>query len=411
MSLISPFKGLRPPKELAHHVAAPPYDVVNAREAGEFAAGNAGCFFHITRPEIDLDPDTDIHSAEVYAQGRRNLQSFLEKGYLKRDDSPCFYIYQLAMEGKTQTGVVAGVSAEEYGNGLIKRHELTRPDKVRDRTENTLQLGINAGPVFLTFRNTIRFQDAITPMVSRDPIYDFESSSGVNHRFWVVDNPQDIDMLRQTFVPVPALYIADGHHRAETGFNTCRTRMETNENHTGQEPYNTFLAVLFPHDELRILEYNRLILDAGDLSTDDILERMRSVFSVEVSDATKPAKRHTFKMFLGDTWYLLALPAESVDEADPVRSLDSFILQDRVIGPVFGINDPRTDSRIDFVGGIRGMAELEKRCCEDAQLAFAMYPMSIEELLAIADSGELVPPKSTWFEPKLCSGLIVKEIE
>lgn len=411
MSLISPFKGLRPPADLARQVAVPPYDVVNTREAGEFAAGNPCCFFHITRPEIDLDCNTDIHSSEVYTQGRRNLKSFLEKGYLKRDDLECFYIYQLEMDGKTQTGVVAGVSAEEYAKGLIKRHELTRPDKVRDRTENTLQLGINAGPVFLTFRNTIPYREVIAPFIAQPPVYNFESRNGVHHRFWIVDKAQNIDRLRQTFASVPALYIADGHHRAETGSNVCRTRREANPCHTGDEPYNTFLAVIFPHDELRILEYNRLILDTGDQEGDDILERMQEIFSVKISDDSPPVQRHMFKMFSDGTWYELDLPKKSVDESDPVKSLDSYILQERVIGPVFGIDDPRTDKRIDFVGGIRGMAELEKRCKADARLAFALHPMSIEELLAIADSGKLVPPKSTWFEPKLCSGLVVKEIE
>jgi uncharacterized protein (DUF1015 family) len=410
MAAIKPFRGIRPPSDLAARVAAPPYDVLSVEEAREMAAGNPLSFLHVSRPEIDLDPGVDVYSDKVYRKGAENLQKFLREGVLKHDAGERLYIYRLEMEGHGQTGVVAGVSVQEYDRGLIRKHELTRPDKEEDRAKHTLAVGANAGPVLLAYRAREEIGRLAAELTGGEPEADFTASDGVRHKLWVVRRPQDIEVLVKAFEKVPSLYIADGHHRASAGSIVAGIKRKGNPNHRGDEPYNTFLAVAFPHTELRIMDYNRVVKDLGGRSMDQFLGRVKGKFDVSVSDGAGPAQRRTFKMFLGGRWYMLRAKAGTFGEDDPVGGLDVSILQANLLGPVLGIKDPRKDRRIDFVGGARGTAELERRCSKDWAVAFALYPMSIEELMRIADKGMVAPPKSTWFEPKLRSGLVVKPL-
>jgi uncharacterized protein (DUF1015 family) len=411
MSQITPFEGYRPTKEAVSQVAAPPYDVLSVEEARALADPNPRSFLHVTRPEVDLDPSADPHSDEVYSKGAENLKKFLDQGLLRRDARPCLYLYRLEMEGRAQTGVVAGVSVDEYDRGLIRKHELTRPDKEEDRTRHMLALGVQPGPVFLTYITTREIDELSGVAAASEPEYDFTAPDGVRHTFWVVDDADRVAGLTEAFGRVPRLYIADGHHRASVASIVAGRRRRENRDHRGNEAYNHFLAVLFPHDQVRIMAYNRVVRDTGSLSASEFLRRVDERFSLEPSDRTEPDRRHRFKMFFGGQWHALTARPGIIMDDDPVKGLDVSILQDNILGPVLGIEDPRRDGRIDFVGGIRGMAELEARCVRDCKVAFALYPMSVEELLRIADAGMLVPPKSTWFEPKLRSGLVVKPLD
>jgi uncharacterized protein (DUF1015 family) len=411
MSRIKPFSGYRPPKEAVCDVAAPPYDVLSVEEARILAAPNPRSFLHVTRAEVDLDPAVDPHSDEVYARGAESFRSFLDRGLMRRDEKPCLYLYRLEMEGRAQTGVVAGVSVDEYDAGLIRKHELTRPDKEEDRTRHMLALGVNPGPVFLTYRASREIDELSGVIAASEPEYDFTAPDGVRHTFWVVDDAERVAGLTGAFGRVPRLYIADGHHRASVASIVAGRKKKENSAHRGDEPYNHFLAVMFPHDQLRIMAYNRVVRDLGSLSAEEFLRRVDERFRLEPSDAAEPERRHRFKMFFQGSWHALTARPGIVRDEDPVKGLDVSILQDNLLGPVLGIEDPRRDRRIDFVGGIRGMAELEARCRRDCMAAFALYPMSVEELLRIADAGMLVPPKSTWFEPKLRSGLVVKPLD
>jgi uncharacterized protein (DUF1015 family) len=411
MAVIKPFRGFRPPRDKVERIAAPPYDVVSVEEAREEASRSPLSFLHVTRPEADLDPGVDPYADEVYRKGAENFERFKKEGLLLQDEREHVYLYRLEMEGRTQTGVVAGVSSDEYERGLIKKHELTRHEKELDRTRHTLAVGANPGPVFLTYVARKEIDDLVEKLTLAEPEYDFTSPDGIRHTFWVVGGEGEVEALAGAFRKVPCLYIADGHHRASVGNIVAKKKREENPSGSGDEPYNFFLAVAFPHDQLRIMEYNRLVRDLGGLSADAFLDRIREKFSVEPSDGSRPARRHGFKMLLGGKWYALEAEPGSFPEDDPVGGLDVSILQENLLGPVLGITDPRKDDRIDFVGGIRGMGELERRCREGWTAAFAFYPMSIEELLKIADAGLLVPPKSTWFEPKLRSGLVVKPLD
>jgi uncharacterized protein (DUF1015 family) len=408
MSVIKPFQGYRPPKEAAAKIAALPYDVVSSAEARQIAAGNPCCFFHISKPEIDLDPKIDPHAEEVYQKGAENFQKFIREGLYKLDDKDYLYIYQLAMLGRKQIGVVAGVSADEYEKNLLKKHELTRPDKEEDRVRHTLAVGANTGLVFLTYTVSQEINEVVARLAKNEPEYDFISDDGIKHTFWVVRKAADIKKLVSLFAKIPALYIADGHHRASVGNIIAKKKREANPKHTGSEQYNFFLAGMFPHDQMKIMDYNRVLKELNGLTSEQLLAKIKEKFTLELSDNQKPDKKHTFKMLLDGKWYKLEAKPGTYPEYDPVKSLDVSILQENLLDPVLGIKDPRRDQRIDFVGGIRGIAELEKRCQTDCKLAFAVYPMSIEEMMKIADAQLQVPPKSTWFEPKLRSGLVLK---
>jgi len=408
MSQIRPFNGYRPPREAVRDVAAPPYDVLSVEEARALAAPNPRSFLHVTRPEVDLDPALDPHADEVYAKGAENFKKFLDLGLLRQDPQPRLYLYRLEMEGRAQTGVVAGVSVDEYDGGLIRKHELTRPDKEEDRTRHMTALGVNPGPVFLTYTASREIDEMSGVIAASDPEYDFTAPDGVRHTFWVVEDAERMSGLIGAFGRVPHLYIADGHHRASVASIVAGRKRRENRAHRGDEAYNHFLAVMFPHDQVRIMDYNRVVRDLGSLGAEEFLRRVEERFAVEPSDAAKPGRRHLFKMFFRGRWHALTARPGIVRDEDPVKGLDVSILQDNLLGPVLGIEDPRRDGRIDFVGGIRGTAELEARCRRDCVAAFALHPMSVEELLRIADAGMLVPPKSTWFEPKLRSGLVVK---
>jgi uncharacterized protein (DUF1015 family) len=415
MSKIKPFKGLRPVPDKAEQVASPPYDVLNSDEAREMARGNPLSFLHVVKPEIDLDPSIDLYADEVYAKGAENLARLQDDGVLVRDARPNLYVYSQTMRigdrDHVQVGVLAGASVEEYENDLIKKHEHTRPDKEADRTRHVETLKANTGPVFLTYRASPAINEIVARVTESTPVYDFTAADGIGHRLWVVDDEPTISTLVEAFESIPCSYVADGHHRSASAASAGRRRREANPSHTGDEPYNYYLAVFFPHDQLYIMDYNRVVLDLNGLSEQELLARVGEKFDVAPTDSASPERATEFGMYLGGKWYRLTAKAGTYDADDPVSSLDVAILQDNLLAPILGIEDPRTDKRIDFVGGIRGTDELERRVNEGGAVAFAMFATSIEQLMAIADAGQIMPPKSTWFEPKLRSGLVINLLD
>lgn len=407
MAIIKPFRGFRPSKK-AELVASPPYDVLNSKEAREMAKGNPLSFLHIVKPEIDLPENVDLYDAQVYAKGRENLDKFIAHGTLMQDRKPCLYIYAQTMNGRTQYGLVAAVSAEEYDKGLIRKHELTRKDKEEDRTRHIETLGATTGPAFLTYPDRKDLDDKIASLTAAPAVYHFTTSDGITHDFWVIHEDKDIEFISAIFKDIAVLYIADGHHRSASAANVARRKKAENAYHTGQESYNYFLAVIFPAGQLYVMDYNRLVKDLNSLSEEEFFAKLAEKFDIEPSGKAKPENRHEFGMYLSGKWYTLRAKQGIFDEHDPVDALDVSILQKHVLSPILGIGDPRTDKRINFVGGIRGLKELEKEVnCGDYKLAFSMYPTSIEELIKVADANLIMPPKSTWFEPKLRSGLII----
>lgn len=416
MSTFRPFKAVRPLPAFAEKVAALPYDVMTSAEAREEAKDNPYSFLHVDKAEIDLPLDTDLYSDEVYKKAASNLKSLEADEIMKQDSTPCFYIYEQTWRGKTQTGIVGCASIDEYINGKIKKHELTRADKEADRIRHVDTCDANTGPIFLTYKGNNKINSIIKKYETENmPVYEFTSVGDVKNRIWVVNNDRsDADALRIAFEDVAALYIADGHHRCASAVKVGQKRREENPSYTGEEEFNFFLAVAFPKEELQILDYNRVIKDLNGLSKEDFLKRVNEKFQIETTlniDPYAPEARHTFGMLLEGKWYKLTAKDGTYPEDDPVESLDVSILQKNLISPVLGIDDPRTDKRIDFVGGIRGLSELERRCADDMELAFAMFPTSLDELIKIADAGELMPPKSTWFEPKLLSGLFIHKLK
>lgn len=400
MSVLKPFRGLRPPKDLVLEVAAPPYDVVNAREARAYAEGKARSFFHISRPEIDFPPSTDEHDDVVYEKGLENLRAFRERGWLKADSEPRFYAYQQKMGNHVQVGLVAAASVEEYDGGKIKKHELTRADKEDDRTRHIEQLGGNDEPVFLTYRADTRIDALMRKVTAGTPEYDFVTDDGIAHTFWTMD-AELTAQIEQAFREVPALYIADGHHRSAAA-SRVNKHLGTRAPASGW-----FLAVVFPHNQMQILDYNRVVRDLKGLSTEAFLARVGEKFEVTPTDQKKPSQLHDFGMFLEGKWYRLRAKPGTFENT-PTGVLDVSILQKNVLEPILGIGDPRKDQRIHFVGGIRGMGELEKLVASgEYKVAFSMFPTTLEQLMAISDADEIMPPKSTWFEPKLRSGLVL----
>lgn len=410
MSDVRPFRALRPRPELAAQVAAPPYDVVSSEEARKLAEGKPYSFLHINKPEIDLPPDVDLYDDRVYAQGASNLRKFMAEGVFFREQEPRFYVYQQKMGNHVQAGVVAAVSVAEYDAGLIKRHELTRKDKEDDRTRHVDELNANDEPVFLTYRQLAAIDALVDQVRAGAPLYDFVAEDGIGHTVWVVPSELAAN-LQQAFQQVPALYVADGHHRTAAAARVGRERKAKNPQHRGDEPYNYFMAVLFPHNQLQILDYNRVVKDLGGLSPEAFLSKVAEKFRVEKASSGRPEKRHQFGMYLQGQWYRLEAIPGSFREDDPIGSLDVSILQENLLAPVLGITDPRTDKRIDFIGGIRGLSALEQRVAEGWAVAFALYPTSLEQVMAVADAGLIMPPKSTWFEPKLRSGLLVRTLD
>jgi len=408
LAILRSFRALRPRPDLASHVASVPYDVVDTEEARELAAGNPHSFLHVIRPEIDLPPETDIHADEVYAQGPRALARLIEQGSLLRDEEKALYLYRQTMGDHSQIGVVGCGSVDEYDHDLIKKHEKTRPDKEDDRTRHVLTLGAHAGPVFSTYRGTARINAAVDSVTSTQaPLYDFVAADGVGHTVWRVPDSAE---LEEAFREVPATYVADGHHRAASASRARAAICEQAKSFNGQEDVNFFLTVLFPGKQLRILPYNRVVHDLFGHSPAGFLEQLRGAMTVTSGGLPAPVHKGAFSMFLAGEWFQVEAPREAVARDHPVDSLDAAILQDRVLGSILGIEDPRTSTRIDFVGGIRGTGELERRVRDRGDgVAFSVFPLSVDELLAVADAGLVLPPKSTWFEPKLRSGLLIHE--
>lgn len=413
MADVRPFRGVRPKPEYAEKIASPPYDVLSSEEAREIGKDNPMSFLHVVKPEIDLPPGSDLYASEVYDTGAKNLQRLIGAGYMCQDEEPCFYLYRQIMGEHSQIGIVACASVEEYDKGLIKKHELTRKAKEDDRTRHINSIGAHTGPVFLTYRHSDKIDDIVQKITKNKPKVDFTSEDDVRHTFWVVRDEEHIKAIKEGFEDIPELYVADGHHRSAAASRVQKLKKDLNPDHTGEEPYNFFLTVIFPDDQMKILDYNRVVKDLSGLSPRDFMAKLMENFSVEEirEKQYKPAKKHEFGMFLEGKWYRLKAKPGSFDESDPVKSLDVAILQDNLLAPILGIGDPRTDDRIDFVGGIRGLGELEKRVEQGWQVAFALYPTSIDDLMNIADAGKTMPPKSTWFEPKLRSGMVVHMLE
>jgi len=415
MSIFKPFKAVRPMPAYAEKVAALPYDVMNSEEAREKVADNPYSFLHIDKAEIDLPVGTDLYSDEVYETAAKNLKSLETDEICKQDNLPCFYIYSQTMNGREQTGIVGCASIDDYVNGIIKKHELTRADKEADRIRHVDECNANTGPIFLTYKGGEEISKAVEDWKATHlPVYDFTSEGEIGNKIWIINEASLNEEIEELFKDVPALYIADGHHRCASAAKVGLKRREENPNYTGKEEFNFFLAVAFPKDELRIMDYNRVIKDLNGLSKEDFIKAISEKFQVESALQVKPyapEARHTFGMFLDGSWYKLTAKDGTFDETDPVLSLDVSILQNNLISPVLGIDDPRTDKRIDFVGGIRGLKELERRATSDMVLAFSMFPTSLDELISIADAGALMPPKSTWFEPKLLSGLFIHKFD
>lgn len=404
MAIISPFRALRPSKELAPRVASLPYDVLNSEEARIVAADNPYSFLHITKAEIDLQPGTDIHSDKVYHKAADNLFIFRDNKILVQDEKPAYYIYELTMNGREQTGLVCVSSVADYENNIIKKHELTRPEKELDRINHIRITGAQTGNVFLAYKANVTLSDLISEWKEgNDPANDFIADDGIGHRVWVVHEPQTIHEITKIFEKQIAFtYIADGHHRAASA---AKVKNAMGKDATPESAY--FLTTLFPHDELRIMDYNRVVKDLNGLDAAGFLEKLKPHFNIEKTDAAfSPAKLHQFGMYLEGSWYRLEALQDSFPK-DPIGILDVSILQENILSPLLGITDPRTDTRVDFVGGIRGLKELEKRV-DSGQMkaAFSLYPVSMEQLFDIADSGQIMPPKSTWFEPKLRDGLL-----
>lgn len=411
--LFRPFKGIRPVPQYAADVIAPPYDVLNADEAREKAAGKPFSFLHISKAEIDLPKGTDPYSSEVYAKSAENYNKMLQDGILKQDEKPCYYVYKAVMGDHVQTGLAVAASVEEYDKNRIRKHEFTRVDKEDDRVRQIDALNAQTGPVLLAYRDNKTVADIIHKTVSSSsPAYEVEGENGVIHSLWVIDDDADIKIISDEFTKTETVYIADGHHRSAAASRVAKKRAQENPNHTGKEDYNFFLAVAFPVSEMKILDYNRLIKDLNGMDTDDLIQALAKDFVILPKDKTPaaPVRPHSFGMYIDGQWYLLGLK-ELPKTDDPVKLLDVSLLSDLVLSPLLGIKDPRTDKRIDFVGGMRGLKELERRVdSKEMAVAFAMYPTLMEDLMAVADSNQVMPPKSTWFEPKLADGMVSNPI-
>ena len=413
MSIVKPFHGLHPKPEYAKDIASPPYDVLNAKEAREIVEKNPNSFLRVNKAELEFDDNVNSYAEEVYQRGKDNLQRLTNLGLMIRDKTPCFYLYQITMNGKSQTGLVALTSVKEYDDGLIKKHEHTRPEKVNDRANHIEFLGAQVGPVFSTYRYDVGIDELFKKLMEESPLFNFTADDGVEHKLWVIEKEEDIKNIQDGFKKLPHLYIADGHHRSQSASEVCKRAKENNPEHTGNENYNYFLNVMFPDQELHILPYNRVVSDLNDLSWDSIIEMASEKFDVSPQNSEiTPTELHTFGIYCEGEWYLLKAKDGTFNPNDPTGSIDAAILGKNFIDPILGISDPKTDKRINFVGGIRGTKELERLVDSGKyKIAFSLYPTSIKQLLDVADAGDVMPPKSTWFEPKLRSGMVVNLLD
>ncbi len=414
MAIFKPFKALRPLPEYASKVAALPYDVMNSDEAREIAKGNPYSFLHIDKAEIDLPLGTDIYSDGVYKKAAENLKKSEDDGICKTDATPCFYIYRQIMNGREQTGLVGCAAVDDYINNRIKKHELTRADKEADRIRHVDTCDANTGPIFLCYKGSESITNIIEEYKKNEPVYDFVTDDGISNTVWVIGDGDVCTELSALLKNAGDFYIADGHHRCASAVNVAKKRREQNPNFDGTEEFNYFLAVLFPAESLEIMDYNRVVKDLNGNTEDEFIEKISNCFTVEKSDADgayRPEEKHTFGMYLNKTWYKLTAKDGTFTEDDPVDRLDVSVLQKNLLTPVLGIGDPRTDKRIDFIGGIRGLGELERLVDGGMAVAFSMYPTTLDDLMAIADADLIMPPKSTWFEPKLLSGLFIHKLK
>ena len=409
MATIRPFKAFRPKPEFAKEVAARPYDVLNSDEAREEVKGHPLSVLLIGKPEVDLGPSIDLHDKRVYEKGKENLRTLISKGVLAEDPEPYLYVYAQTMGGRIQYGLVGCASVEEYWNEIIKKHEFTRKDKEEDRCNHVRVTNSHSGPVFLTYRDNAEINTIIAYITSQPPENDHTALDGIRHQSWVIKDKETINKITSIFKTIPNLYIADGHHRSAAAARVGKERAEANPDHRGDEEYNFYLAVYFPSSQLRIMDYNRVVKDLIGLTKEEFLAKLKPKFDyIKAPAQVKPAKKGDFGMYLDGTWYTLTAGPVLQNITDSVERLDVSILQNHLFDPILGIKDPRVDKRIDFVGGIRGINELERRVNSgEMKIAFSMYPPSLDELMAIADDGKVMPPKSTWFEPKLRDGLFV----
>lgn len=414
MATIKPFKGIRPPKNLVEKVESRPYDVLDSEEARAEAAGNEMSLYHIIKPEIDFEEGTSEYDPRVYDKAAENFKMFQEKGWLTQDAQDCYYIYAQTMNGKTQYGLVVGAFVEDYLNGVIKKHELTRRDKEEDRMKHVRVCDANIEPVFFAYPDNDVLNELIARYVATEPAYDFIAPiDGFGHKLWVISDEKDIDTVTKQFAEMPALYIADGHHRSAAAALVGAEKAKQNPNHRGDEEYNYFMAVCFPASQLTVLDYNRVVKDLNGMTSEQFLEALTKNFVIENkgSEIYKPAKLHEFSLYLDGIWYALTAKQGTYDDTDPIGVLDVDISSRLIIDELLGIKDLRSDKRIDFVGGLRGLAELKRRVDSgEMRMALALYPVSMKQIMDIADSGNIMPPKATWFEPKLRSGLIIHKL-
>ena len=414
MAKVKPFRGVRPPKEYVEKVASKPYDVLSSEEARAEAGDNEMSLYHIIKPEIDFEPGTGEHEPKVYDKAVENFKKFQDKGWLVQDDQDCYYIYAQTMDGRTQYGFVVGASVEDYLTGRIKKHELTRREKEADRMHHIEINNANIEPVFLAFPDNSTLEDIIDRTAQTTPEYDFVSEDGIGHTLWVIKDKETIDTITREFGEIPYLYIADGHHRTAAAAHVGEEKAKADPNHNGTEEYNYLLAVCFPQSHLKVMDYNRVVVDLNGNTEEQFLEKLGEKFIVEEkgTEIYKPAKLHNFSLYLGGKWYSLTAKEGTYDDNDPIGVLDVTISSDYILRDILGITDLRTDKRIDFVGGIRGLGELKQRVDSgEMKMALALYPVTMKQIIDIADSGKIMPPKATWFEPKLRSGLIIHKLD
>lgn len=415
MATIKPFKGVRPPKDLVEQVASRPYDVLNSEEARKEAEGNEKSLYHIIRPEIDFPVGTDEHAPEVYLKAAENFKKFQENGWLVQDSKECYYVYAQTMNGKTQYGLVVGAYVPDYLNGVIKKHELTRRDKEEDRMKHVRVNNANIEPVFFAYPDNAELDKIVSKYAATEPEYNFIAPlDGFGHTFWVIDQDEDIKRITEIFAEIPSLYIADGHHRSAAAALVGAEKAKQNPNHRGDEEYNYFMAVSFPANQLTIIDYNRVVKDLNGLTPAEFLARIAENFVIEEKgeEIYKPNALHNFALYLEGKWYSLTAKPGTYDDSDPIGVLDVTISSNLILNDILGIKDLRSDKRIDFIGGIRGLGELKRRVDSgEMKMALALYPVTMKQLMDIADTGNIMPPKTTWFEPKLRSGLIIHKLE
>jgi uncharacterized protein (DUF1015 family) len=414
MAILKAFKGIRPTEEMVKRVACRPYDVLDEKEARIEANGDPYSFYHVIKPEIDFPDGHNVYAPEIYQTGRANFEKMVADGVFKQDATDCLYIYSQTMNGRTQYGIVGCAAVDDYMNNIIKKYELTRPDKEEDR-KNHVRIGnMNAEPVFFAYPNVPALDTIVNEVVKSAPAYDLVTDDGIGHTFWVISDAGTVKQIIDLFAKIPATYVADGHHRTAAAALVGKERRDLNPNHTGQEEYNFFLAVHFPDNQLHIMDYNRVIRDLNNMSKDELLTKLGESFSIEEKGVNeyRPSRLHEFSMYIDGAWYALTAKPGTYNDNDPIGVLDVTILSERVLAPLFNITDLRKDKRIDFVGGLRGLGELKRRVDNgDMKVAFALYPVTMKQLIDIADTGQIMPPKTTWFEPKLRSGLVIHSLD